>query len=276
MEETPSDWLCKVCGKSDNKGKFCSRCGTPQGAWNCLTCGQEGNTGKFCPKCGTPGGTWSCSACGTSGNTGRFCPKCGAGRPEPRTIEGLEHEAETPESSMGPAAMGDAIPAAPEETDFTSPTARETSETAATTGDTPPSAPMSKRTKLILALIAFVAVAYWSFGIVTEKLYEAKEKEFLTIMTDSRTLFASLDALSGDAAAEEAETTQTASERKLIQCRFQSTCGGNSGGFQPIEPRRFSRTIPIDAGEIRNRLPRRRSWARRVKVPILLEYWAEA
>ena len=206
MEETPSDWLCKVCEKSDNKGKFCSRCGTPQGAWNCLTCGQEGNTGKFCPKCGTPEGTWSCSACGTSGNTGRFCPKCGAGRPEPRTIEGLEHEAEPPESSMGPAAMGDAISAAPEGTDFTAPTARETSNTAATTGDTPPSAPMSKRTKLILALIAFVAVAYWSFGIVTEKLYEAKEKEFLTIMTDSRTLFASLDALSGDAAAEETKT----------------------------------------------------------------------
>lgn len=44
--------------------------------------------------------------------------------------------------------------------------------------------------------------------------------------------------------------TQTASERKLIQCRFQSTCSGNSGGFQPIEPRRFSRTISIDAGEI--------------------------
>ena len=206
MEETPSDWLCKVCGKSDNKGKFCSRCGTPQGAWNCLTCGQEGNTGKFCPTCGTPEGTWSCSACGTSGNTGRFCPKCGAGRPEPRTIEELEHEAETPESSMGPAAMGDAISAAPEGTDFTAPTAREMSETAATTGDTLPSAPMSKRTKLILALIAFVAVAYWSFGIVTEKLYEAKEKEFLTIMTDSRTLFASLDALSGDAAAEETKT----------------------------------------------------------------------
>ena len=206
MEETPSDWLCKVCGKSDNKGKFCSRCGTPQGAWNCLTCGQEGNTGKFCPKCGAPEGTWSCSACGTSGNTGRFCPKCGAGRPEPRTIEGLEHEAEPPESSMEPAAMGDAISAAPEGTDFTAPTARETSDIAATTGDTLPSAPMSKRTKLILALIAFVAVAYWSFGIVTEKLYEAKEKEFLTIMTDSRTLFASLDALSGDAAAEETKT----------------------------------------------------------------------
>ncbi|MFC2468874.1 MAG: hypothetical protein ACFNWY_01605, partial [Negativicutes bacterium] len=101
--------------------------------------------------------------------------------------------------------MGDTIAAAPERIDPTVPTVPETSGTTAPKGDTPPSAPMSKQTKLILALIAVVAVAYWSFGMVTEKLYESKEKEFLAIMTDSKALFASLDALSGDAAADEAK-----------------------------------------------------------------------
>lgn len=205
MEETLNNWLCKVCGKPDNKGKFCSRCGAPEGTWNCLACGQEGNTGKFCPKCGAPEGTWVCSACGTSGNTGKFCPKCGAGRPAPGTATGLEHESATSKSSAGPAAMGETIAAAPERIDPTVPTVPETSGTTAPKGDTPPSAPMSKQTKLILALIAVVAVAYWSFGMVTEKLYESKEKEFLAIMTDSKALFASLDALSGDAAADEAK-----------------------------------------------------------------------
>ena len=67
---------------------------------------------------------------------------------------------------------------------------------------------------------------------------------------------------------------RTASECELIQWRFQPRRGGNSGGFQPIEPRCFSRTIPIDAGEIDS--PGDTYGRRRVKMPILLEYWAEA
>ena len=70
----------------------------------------------------------------------------------------------------------------------------------------PASAPMSKQTKLILVLAVAAAVLYWAFGVVTEKLYEAKGEEFITVMTESKGLFTSLEALSGDASAEEAKT----------------------------------------------------------------------
>ena len=196
MEEAAGYWLCKVCGKPDNKGKFCSRCGASEGAWNCLICGQEGNTGKFCPKCGSPEGTWHCPACGEPGNTGKFCPKCGAAKPAPGTAF----------ASQAADAPTDLAPKEIASTALTEAAPGEMSVDAAPGVAVPASAPMSKQTKLILVLAVAAAVLYWAFGVVTEKLYEAKGEEFITVMTESKGLFTSLEALSGDASAEEAKT----------------------------------------------------------------------
>lgn len=48
------NWMCQ-CG-AENKGKFCSECGSSRpvtGPWTCTSCGSA-NTGKFCSECGKP------------------------------------------------------------------------------------------------------------------------------------------------------------------------------------------------------------------------------
>lgn len=78
-------WNCS-CGKTDNRGKFCSECGLPKPAaagWTCV-CGQV-NQGKFCVECGTkkPEGAplYKCDKCGWEpedpANPPKFCPECG-------------------------------------------------------------------------------------------------------------------------------------------------------------------------------------------------------
>jgi hypothetical protein len=56
--ELPPDgqWTCADCGQDENKGKYCTECGTMRpeaggfGGWTC-SCGME-NEGKFCIECG--------------------------------------------------------------------------------------------------------------------------------------------------------------------------------------------------------------------------------
>ena len=51
-------WTCKNCG-TENKGRFCTECGTPKPVddttWICPACKTE-NHGKFCAGCGMPKG----------------------------------------------------------------------------------------------------------------------------------------------------------------------------------------------------------------------------
>jgi len=84
-QEPVPGWTC-ICGKTDNRGKFCSECGAkkPEKAgWTC-SCGAV-NQGKFCPECGAKkpaeAPLYKCDKCGWEPedpqNPPKFCPECG-------------------------------------------------------------------------------------------------------------------------------------------------------------------------------------------------------
>lgn len=85
MQAPVLGWSC-TCGQSDNRGKFCTNCGTPkpsEAGWTC-GCGTV-NQGKFCHNCGSkkPEGApmYKCDKCGWEPedpvNPPKFCPECG-------------------------------------------------------------------------------------------------------------------------------------------------------------------------------------------------------
>jgi len=78
-------WTCQ-CGRTDNRGKFCTECGAPkpsEAGWTC-GCGTV-NQGKFCTECGSkrPEGAplYKCDKCGWEpedpAHPPKFCPECG-------------------------------------------------------------------------------------------------------------------------------------------------------------------------------------------------------
>ena len=78
-------WTCS-CGQTDNRGKFCTNCGSQkpsEAGWTC-SCGTV-NQGKFCQNCGSkkPEGApmYKCDKCGWEpedpANPPKFCPECG-------------------------------------------------------------------------------------------------------------------------------------------------------------------------------------------------------
>ena len=184
MAESSSSWECEHCGKVNDHGKFCSKCGhpKPKDVWICHQCGKTDNKGKFCSKCGQRRMdiVWTCQTCGKTDNKGKFCSKCGQDRM-------LQHPTRTVENhnteQYGTGRVNNTVPRAV------------------------PSAakPLSKRSKGIIAVIIFIVIAYFGYGTVVEKLYDSKCDEFISMSADIAKAIDSIDDLNGDSGSEESK-----------------------------------------------------------------------
>lgn len=168
MSDVKDRWRCENCG-ADSSGKFCTKCGASRPKsekWDC-SCGRLGNTGKFCSKCGNLRNCENTSETGVNSEVGgKRIAIAGHG------IDSLKNNAKKGNigiSACTPKAFGN-------------------------------------RQKGFIAVVIFLIAAYFSFGIITEKIYTAQCDKYIGLSAEIVDTYKSIGKLKGDLEADETKT----------------------------------------------------------------------